>query len=105
MRRIIYPSLPLAALFWRFVEDGFSFWIPIDSLICPIGMRGHHAGHGVMKSVMHGRIWLFAAAQAVEPVGHVRGFFISHPHRREARVARQQEVLQARFESTVRSSS
>ncbi len=31
--RIIYLSLPPASLFWGFVQDGFGFLIPIDSLL------------------------------------------------------------------------
>src|SRR5690349_7550867 len=38
-------------------------------------------------------IRLFAAAQTIEPVGHVRWFLISHAHGRESRVTGKQNIF------------
>src|SRR6266702_5800941 len=45
------------------------------------------------KSVVYGGVRLFAAAQAIQPVDHVRGILIPYPRWRKALVARQQDVL------------
>src|SRR2546429_4743198 len=45
--------------------------------------RGHHASHRVRKSVIHRRIGWLAGAQAIEPVGHVRGILIANPRGRK----------------------
>jgi hypothetical protein len=75
------------------VEDCLRFRIPINLFPGPIGARGHHAGHGMGKSVLNGGIRLFAASQTIQPVGHVRGLLIAHPSRRKGLIASQQNVF------------
>src|SRR5207302_10662075 len=89
----LYIGRSPTSLFWRFVKDRFGFRVPVNSLPGPIRACGHHAGYGVRKSVVHGRVGLFAAAQAIEPVGHVRGFFIAHSHGGETCLAGQQDIF------------
>src|SRR2546429_6261368 len=49
--------------------------------------RSHHASHRVRKSVIHRRIGWLAGAQAIEPVGHVRGILIANPRGRKRRIS------------------
>src|SRR5882724_5901231 len=75
------------------VENCFRLRIPINLLSRPIGARRHHAGHRVRKSVVHGGVWLFSAAQAIQPIGHMRGVLIPNSHWRKRLVTGQQDVL------------
>ena len=75
------------------VENCFRLRIPINLLPRPIGARRHHTGHRVRKSVVHGGVWLFSAAQAIQPISHMRGVLIPNSHRRKCLVVGQQDVL------------
>ena len=59
----------------------------------PIGTRGHHACHGVRKSVLHSGVWLFATEQAIQPVDHVRRILIPYFRWRKGLVSGKQDIL------------
>ena len=64
----------------RVVENCLRPGIPIELLAGPIGLGRHDAGHGMRISVVYRGVRLFAASQAIQPVGHVRGVLV--PYRR-----------------------
>ena len=50
---------------WRTIENDFSLGIPIDFLTGPVGARGHHARHGMRKSIVHRGLRLLPTAQTI----------------------------------------
>ena len=64
--------------------------VPILFFAGPIRLCRHHAGYGLRESILHGGDGLLAAAQAVDPVGHVFGRHVVDAHGRQATFAGQQ---------------
>src|SRR3981189_2377153 len=44
------------------------------------------------KAVLHARVWLFSAAQAIKPIRNVRQILVRNLHRRQSLVAGQQNI-------------
>jgi len=74
------------------IENLFRLRIEIKFLARPIRARRHDAGDGMGEAVLHRSIGLLAAAQALQPVGHVREVFVANSGRRQIGVARQLDV-------------
>src|ERR1700677_3911867 len=75
------------------VENLLRLRIEIDSLAGPIRLCRHHASYGMRKSILHGGVRLFACAQTLEPIRHVRKIVIADAYRWQARVSRQQNIF------------